>query len=200
MIADNLQQVHGRIARACEAATRAVESVTLLAVSKTFPADAVRAAFTAGQRRFGENYVQEALTKIEALGDLRTRIEWHLIGPLQSNKTREVAGAFDWVHSVDRLKVAQRLNDQRAETLAPLNVCLQVNVGSEDTKGGVTPAGLPELASEVAALPRLALRGLMCIPPLEDDPARQRTWFVQTAQLLRSLHVPGTTLDTAQAM
>jgi PLP dependent protein len=163
----NLQGVHSRIAQACATAGRPVDSVTLLAVSKTFPADAVRAAFAAGCRQFGENYVQEALDKIAALADLRRQISWHLIGPLQSNKTRPVAEAFDWVHSVDRLKIAQRLSDQRPAQLPPLQVCLQVNISGESSKSGLMPAEVPGVAQAVAALPRLRLRGLMAIP----DPA-----------------------------
>ncbi|WP_300658476.1 YggS family pyridoxal phosphate-dependent enzyme, partial [Hydrogenophaga sp.] len=127
-IAENIQEVHRRIAAACAQARRPVQSVTLLAVGKTFPADAVRAAFDAGERSFGENYVQEAIDKIAALADLRGRLQWHLIGPLQSNKTRVVAEAFDWVHTVDRLKIAQRLSQQRPASLPPLQICLQVNI------------------------------------------------------------------------
>ena len=136
-IVDRLQQVSHRVATACEASGRLSQSVTLLAVSKTFPAEAVRQAHAAGQRAFGENYVQEALAKIEALGDLRAQLQWHLIGPLQSNKTRPVAEAFDWVHSVDRLKIAQRLAEQRPAGLPPLQLCLQVNISGEDSKSGV---------------------------------------------------------------
>jgi len=149
----NLQQVQERIGAACAAAGRPVDEVTLLAVSKTFPAEAVREAFAAGARAFGENYVQEALDKIAALADLRAQIEWHLIGPLQSNKTRSVAEAFDWVQSVDRLKIAQRLAEQRPAGLAPLQLCLQVNISGEASKSGVLPADLPALAAAVAALP-----------------------------------------------
>ena len=158
-----LQQVRERIARACAAAQRPVQSVTLLAVSKTFGAEVVRQAQAAGQRAFGENYVQEALAKIDALANLRPALEWHLIGPLQSNKTREVAAAFDWVHSIDRLKVAERLSAQRPPGLAPLQVCLQVNVSGEASKGGVAPADAAALAEAVSVLPGLRLRGLMAI-------------------------------------
>jgi pyridoxal phosphate enzyme (YggS family) len=163
-ITNNLQEVAARLTSACNAAGRRVEDVTLLAVSKTFDAAAVREAFAAGQRRFGENYVQEALAKIEQLADLRSQIEWHLIGPLQSNKTRQVAEAFDWVQSVDRLKIAQRLSEQRPAALPPLQLCLQVNISGEASKSGLAPADVAGLAGTVASLPRLKLRGLMAIP------------------------------------
>jgi PLP dependent protein len=162
MISDNLQQVHARIEAACTKAGRPVHDVTLLAVSKTFGADAVQAAFDAGQRAFGENYIQEAVDKITLLRHLP--ITWHCIGPIQSNKTRLVAENFDWVHSVDRLKIAERLNDQRPAHLPPLQVCIQVNIDGETTKSGVAPADVAALAAQVALLPRLKLRGVMCIP------------------------------------
>jgi pyridoxal phosphate enzyme (YggS family) len=193
-LAVNIRDVRERIRVACARAGRSVDSVTLLAVSKTHSVDLIRGAAREGVEHFGESYLQEALPKIETLRGLE--LTWHFVGQLQGNKTRAVAEAFQWVHAVDRLRIAKRLSDQRPFHAPPLNVCLQVNVGGEDTKGGVTPAELPELAREVAALPRLALRGLMCIPPPEGDPSRQRAWFSQTAELLRSLHVPGTTLDT----
>ncbi|HEV8314819.1 MAG TPA: YggS family pyridoxal phosphate-dependent enzyme, partial [Burkholderiaceae bacterium] len=155
-IKDNLQQVHARIRDACAAAQRPVQSVTLLAVSKTFDALAVREAFDAGQRAFGENYVQEALAKIDALRDLQ--IEWHLIGPLQSNKTRAVAEAFDWVHSVERLKIAQRLSEQRPAQLPPLQLCLQGNISGEASKSGLAPAEVADVAHAVARLPHVRLR------------------------------------------
>lgn len=163
-IPDSLQATENRIAAASAAAGREPGAVRLLAVSKTFPAAAVREACAAGARAFGENYVQEGLAKIEALADLRGRLEWHLIGPLQSNKTRPVAEQFDWVQSLDRLKIAQRLSEQRPPGLAPLNVCLQVNISGEASKSGLAPAEVLPLARQVAALPRLALRGLMAIP------------------------------------
>jgi pyridoxal phosphate enzyme (YggS family) len=191
-----LQQVRQRIVGACAASARPVQSVTLLAVSKTFPADAVRAAFAAGQRAFGENYVQEALAKIETLADLRSQIEWHLIGPLQSNKTREVAAAFDWVHTVDRLKIAERLSAQRPAGLAPLNLCLQVNVSGEASKSGVAPNGLTALARAVNALPRVVLRGLMSIPEPTDDVALQRAQHRRLRELLDGLRSEGLALDT----
>jgi len=196
MIADNLQQVHERIARACEAATRPVQSVTLLAVSKTFGAEAVREAHAAGQRRYGENYVQEGLDKIAALADLRASIEWHLIGPLQSNKTRAVAQAFDWVHSVERLKIAQRLSEQRPDTLAPLNICLQVNISGEASKSGLAPAEVADVARAVAALPRLRLRGLMAIPEPAVDLAAQRAPHRALHRLFEALNAGGLALDT----
>ncbi len=168
MIADKLAQVNARIASACAAAGRPVQSVTLLAVSKTFGIAAIEAAHAAGQRRFGENYVQEGLEKIAALDGLAPRPEWHLIGPLQSNKTRVVAESFDWVQSLDRLKIAERLSAQRPADLAPLSVCLQVNVSGEATKSGLAPAEVAGVAQAVAALPRLRLRGLMSIPEIAE--------------------------------
>ncbi len=193
-LAVNIASVRARVRVACERAGRSVDSVTLLAVSKTHSVDLIRGAAREGVEHFGESYLQEALPKIETLKALE--LTWHFVGQLQGNKTRAVAENFHWVHGVDRLRIARRLSEQRPFHAPPLNVCLQVNIADEGSKGGVTPAELPELAREIAALPRLALRGLMCIPPPEEEPARQRTWFVQTAQLLQSLHVPGTTLDT----
>ena len=173
-----------------------MQSVTLLAVSKTVAAQDVRAAFEAGERRFGENYVAEGVAKIAALADLRERLEWHLIGPLQSNKTREAAEHFDWVHSIDRLKIAQRLSAQRPLHLPPLNVCLQVNVSGEDSKSGVAPAELPALAREVAVLPRLVLRGLMSIPEPTPDVAAQRRSHALLRGLFERLRGEGLRLDT----
>ena len=196
MIADNLQQVHQRLARACEAAARPVESVTLLVVSKTFGPAAVREAFTAGERRFGENYVQEGIDKIAALADLRSQLEWHLIGPLQSNKTRMVAEQFDWVHSVDRLKLAQRLNDQRPADAPPLQLCLQVNISGEASKSGLAPGEVVAVAQAVAALPRLRLRGLMAIPEPAADFAAQRLPHRALHELLSALNERGLALDT----
>lgn len=195
-ITNNIQQVSDRIAAACAAAQRPVQSVTLLAVSKTQPASAVRDAFAAGQRAFGENYVQEALDKIAELADLRHQIEWHLIGPLQSNKTRTVAESFDWVHSVERLKIAQRLSEQRPAQLPPLNVCLQVNISRETSKSGVAPEDVFELAHAVAALPRLRLRGLMAIPEPEGDFAAQRVPHRALRELQQMLVRDGLPLDT----
>jgi hypothetical protein len=195
-VASNLQQVRGRIVTACAQAGRPVQSVTLLAVSKTFGPEAVRQAHAAGQRAFGENYVQEALDKIDALADLRAQIEWHMIGPLQSNKTRPVATAFDWVHSVDRLKIAQRLSEQRPAALAPLNLCLQVNISGEASKSGVAPAEAPALAQAVAALPRVRLRGLMSIPEPEGDLQSQRRPHRALRELMAAINGQGLALDT----
>jgi pyridoxal phosphate enzyme (YggS family) len=195
-IPGNIQQVRDRIAAACASAQRDVESVTLLAVSKTFGPDVVRQALAAGQHRFGENYVQEALDKIAALSDVRSQLEWHLIGPLQSNKTRAVAEHFDWVHAVDRLKIAQRLSEQRPAHLPPLQVCLQVNISGEASKSGLAPAEVAGLARAVAALPRLRLRGLMAIPEPASDLAAQRRPHRALRELLLSLHAQGLDVDT----
>src|SRR6187431_229781 len=194
-IAVKLQQVRERIAAACAMAQRPVQSVTLLAVSKTFGPDAVRAAHGAGQCAFGENYVQEALTKLDALAALRP-IEWHLIGPLQSNKSREVAAAFDWVHSVDRMKVAERLSAQRPAGLAPLQVCLQVNVSGEASKSGVAPGELAALARALVALPNLRLRGLMSIPEPVEGFEAQRAPHRMLRALFDQLRQQGLALDT----
>jgi pyridoxal phosphate enzyme (YggS family) len=197
-IGTRLQAVRGRIAEACREAGRDANSVTLLAVSKTFGPEAVRAACAAGQRAFGENYVQEALAKMEALADLRAQTEWHFIGPLQSNKTRPVAESFDWVHSVDRLRIAQRLAEQRPAWLPPLNLCLQVNVSGEASKSGVAPAELPALAEAVAALPaaRVRLAGLMSIPEPSADAAAQRAAHRRLRELRDDLRSRGLVLDT----
>jgi pyridoxal phosphate enzyme (YggS family) len=196
MIADKLARVHERIASACASAGRPVESVTLLVVSKTFGPDAVRAAFSEGESRFGENYVQEGLEKILSLDDVRGRIEWHLIGPLQSNKTRIVAENFDWVHSVDRLKLAERLSAQRPASLPPLDVCLQVNISGEAAKSGLAPRDVAATALAVAALPRLALRGLMAIPEPAGDFETQRKPHRALRELFESLQAEGLPLDT----
>ncbi len=197
-IFDKLQEVKGRIDRAVSAAGRPAASVTLLAVSKTFGADAVAQAHAAGQTAFGENYVQEALDKIQALSSLRDQLQWHFIGPLQSNKTRGVAEAFDWVHSVDRLKIAQRLAEQRPAHLPSLNLCLQVNISGEASKSGVMPAELPALAQAVAALPkdRVRLRGLMAIPEATADPLAQRVSHRALRELFLALNAKGLVLDT----
>ena len=196
IIADNLTSLHERIGRACLAAQRPVQSVHLLVVSKTFGADAVRCALHAGEHRFGENYVQEGIDKIAELADVRQQIEWHLIGPLQSNKTRVVAEQFDWVHSVDRMKVAQRLSDQRPAHLAPLQICLQVNISGEASKSGLRVEELAEVAHAVAALPRLNLRGLMAIPEPGADFTAQRAPHRALHALLQDLRARGLTLDT----
>ncbi len=188
--------MHERIARACARADRGVRSITLLNVSKTFSADAVREAVAAGEHRFGENYVTEGVAKIAALADLREHLEWHLIGPLQSNKTRVVAEAFDWVHSVDRLKIAQRLSEQRPAQLPPLQVCLQVNISGEASKSGLRPDEVAEVARAVAALPRLALRGLMAIPEPADSFEAQRAPHRALRELMQSLRTGGLALDT----
>ncbi len=195
-IADNLQDVHRRIAAACARAGRPVQGVTLLAVGKTFPADTVRAAFDAGLRSFGENHVQEAIAKVAALADLRERVQWHLIGPLQSNKTRVVAESFDWVHSVDRLKIAQRLSDLRPAGLPPLQLCLQVNISGETSKSGLAVGEVLEVARAVAALPRVRLRGLMAVPAPTGDLALQRVPHARLRELLTGLQRDGLDVDT----
>jgi pyridoxal phosphate enzyme (YggS family) len=193
-IADNLAQVHAQIQAACQTAGRAESSVRLLAVSKTWGADTVRQAYAAGQAAFGENYIQEAVDKITALQDLP--LEWHCIGPIQSNKTRLVAEHFDWVHSIDRLKIAQRLSEQRPAQLPPLQVCIQVNVDGGETKSGVSPQDLPALAQAVAALPNMQLRGLMTIPEPAESEAAARAVHRQARLLLESLIAQGLALDT----
>jgi len=229
-IGDNLQAVRQRIAAAARACGRDSRDIALLAVSKTFGADAVAAALQCGQHAFGENYVQEALEKIAALpaaglesriapsdrlndvatsdacgpsagvaspeGPLLGPLEWHFIGPIQSNKTRLIAEHFDWVHSVDRAKIAERLSLSRPANLAPLQICIQVNIGGEDTKSGVAPADAAALARAVAALPRLKLRGLMAIPPPSADPAQQRRHFAVLRELKSQLAHDGIALDT----
>lgn len=194
-IGDNLQSQRARLWRACEQAARPGDAVRLLAVSKTFGPDAVRAAVAAGQTAFGENYVQEGVDKMVALADV-PGLEWHCIGPLQSNKTRPVAEHFDWVQSVDRLKIAQRLSEQRPAHLAPLQVCIQVNVDGGANKSGVTPAELPALAQAVATLPRLKLRGLMAIPEPAPDFASACAVLAQVRALFDALNAHGMGLDT----
>lgn len=195
-LSERLQAVHARIDAACQTQGRARAEVQLLCVSKTQPAAAIRAAHALGERHFGENYVQEALDKMAELADLRGQVVWHLIGPLQANKTRAVAEAFDWVHSVDRLRIAERLSQQRPAELPPLQVCLQVNIDGEDSKHGVAPADCLALAQAVAALPRLRLRGLMAIPAPANDPAAQRAPHHRLAALLDALRAQGLHLDT----
>jgi len=189
------QAVAERIDLAARAAGRAPDSVQLLAVSKTFPADAVRAVHATGQRSFGENHVQEGAAKRQALADL-TDVEWHLIGPLQGNKTRLAAETFDWVESVDRLKIAQRLSAQRPARLAPLDICIQVNVSGEASKSGVAPGEAPPLALAVAGLPRLRLRGIMGIPAPLADPAQQRLQFRRLRECLDQCVAAGLPMDT----
>jgi pyridoxal phosphate enzyme (YggS family) len=193
-IAENLQGVTARIARAAAAAGRDPSAIALVAVSKTFPAGCVAEARAAGQRAFGENYVQEALAKQAALAD--GSLEWHFIGPIQSNKTRAIAEHFAWVHSVDRLKIAERLAAARPAGLPPLNVLLQVNADAEDTKSGVPPDELAALAQAVARLPRLALRGLMCIPRPAAEFEAQRRPFARLRALRDALAAAGLALDT----
>jgi pyridoxal phosphate enzyme (YggS family) len=197
-IAANLQAVEATIAAAAEAANRPVSSVQLLAVSKTFPMEAVLEAMAAGQRAFGENYLQEGVEKIAAVARAQPEIalEWHFIGPIQSNKTRPIATNFAWVHTVERLKIAQRLSEQRPPELGPLNICLQVNISAEATKSGATAAELPELARQVAALPNLKLRGLMAIPEPQTDPALQRAAFARLRELADRLRADGLDIDT----
>jgi hypothetical protein len=189
------QQVLARITAALAAAGRSPGDCRLLAVSKTFPADAARQVYATGQRAFGENYVQELVEKAAALSDL-VGIEWHFIGPLQSNKTRDVAETAHWVHSIDRLKIAERLSTQRPPHLAPLQVCIQVNVSGEGSKSGCTPADAMALAHAVAKLPRLSLRGLMCIPEPTDDTTRLASQFGQLRTLQQQLIAEGLPLDT----
>ena len=192
-IADNIAQVRSRILAAEQAARRPEHSVRLLAVSKTKPAEALRQAYDAGLRDVGENYLQEALGKQAELTDLP--LIWHFIGPIQSNKTRAIAEHFDWVHSVDRLKIAQRLSEQRPAELSPLNICIQVNVSGEASKSGCTPADVPALARAISALPRLVLRGLMAIPEPTEDRAAQDAAFAAVQQLQASLDLPLDTLS-----
>ncbi len=193
-IALGLQACHDRIRRACEEAGRPVGEVTLLAVSKTFPATAVREAWLAGQRAFGESYVQEAVAKIASLADLP--IAWHFIGPLQSNKTRPVAEYFDWVHSVDRLSIAKRLSDARPVAMPALNVLIQVKVGGETSKQGIAPNEALSLAYAASALPRLRVRGFMTIPPPSRDIRVQRTQFAVLSRLFATARSQGIDADT----
>lgn len=189
-----LYQVQSQLATAAQAAGRHPDTVRLLAVSKTFPADAIREVYAAGQRAFGENYVQELAAKATELAGLA--IEWHFIGPLQSNKTRIVAETAHWVHAIDRLKIAQRLSAQRPAHLPPLQVCVQVNVSGEDSKSGCSPAEAPALLQAVAALPGLQLRGLMCIPEPTQDAATLAARFGVLRQLQQQMAAQGMVLDT----
>jgi PLP dependent protein len=191
---ERVREVRERVARAAAAAGRNADSVTILAVSKAHPADLVRAAAGCGLEHFGESYLNEALAKIDALRDLP--LTWHFVGRLQANKTRPIAESFAWVHAVDRPKIAERLAAQRPAGAPALNVCLEVNLAGEATKGGVSRGELPALAARVAALPHLRLRGLMCIPPPESDPALQRAWFHALHELYGELNEAGAGLDT----
>lgn len=193
-ILSNLQATREAIAQAARAAHRNATEVRLLAVSKTFPAMAVREAYSGGQTAFGENYLQEALEKIDALRDLP--LEWHFIGPIQSNKTRAIAESFAWVHSVDRLKIAERLSAQRPSNLPPLNICLQVNVSEEESKSGVTPEEALPLAQQLVQLPHIRLRGLMTIPAPAAGEMEQRAPFAGMRMLLEKLNSQGMSLDT----
>ena len=195
---DRYESVLARIAAAARDAGRAPQAVRLLAVSKTFGADRVLALAALGQRAFGENYLQEALEKIAACRAERPEagLEWHFIGPIQSNKTRPIAENFDWVHSVDREKIARRLDEQRPPQLPPLQVTIQVNVSGEATKSGCAPADVAPLARAIAAMPRLRLRGLMAIPEPEVDPERQRAPFRALRALAIELDAAGTAVDT----
>jgi PLP dependent protein len=205
---ERIRDTRERIAAAAVQAGRSVDSITLLAVSKGQPPETLRAAAAAGLTQFGESYLQEALAKLDALGGASPEevlpgaappqriLTWHFIGRLQANKTRPVAERFAWVHTVDRLKIAQRLSEQRPYHAGPLNVCLQINIAAEPSKGGVAAEELPELVPAVAALPRLKLRGLMCIPPEESDPEAQRGWFAKLRRLQEGLNVRGAGLDT----
>ena len=201
-ISQKLQAVHESIRKATAQASRPGDAVALLAVSKTFGADAVLEAIAAGQMAFGENYLQEALDKIVevnvaiAAAGLVSDVEWHFIGPIQSNKTRSIAENFAWVHTIEREKIAQRLSDQRPAALAPLNVCLQVNISNEASKSGVAPEHALAVAQTIAALPRLRLRGLMAIPEASDDPIQQRAAFRQLRQLFIQLQENGLEIDT----
>jgi pyridoxal phosphate enzyme (YggS family) len=198
IIHHNLQAVHDSIAAAARAVSRQPHEVSLLAVSKTFGPDAVMAAAQAGQRAFGENYLQEALDKMAAVRAMQAGLllEWHFIGPVQSNKTRSIAENFDWVHAVEREKIAQRLSAQRPASLAPLNICLQVNISGESSKSGVAPQDVAPLAQAVAALPRLKLRGLMAIPEPAQDFDAQREPFRRLRALFDQLRAQGLALDT----
>lgn len=193
-IAENIQRTLTQIRDSEVLFKRVPDSVKLLAVSKTKPAEQLREAYAAGQRDFGENYLQDALGKIEQLADLA--IVWHFIGPLQSNKTRPVAEHFDWVHSIDRLKIAQRLNDQRPASLSPLNICLQINISDEANKSGIAPVDAPTLVAELIKLPNLRLRGLMAIPAADLDETGQRQAFAALRRLFEQLLPLAPGMDT----
>jgi len=193
-ISEGLQAITARIGAAAAAAGRTPEDIQLVAVSKTFPPEDIRAAFACGQRAFGESYVQEALDKINDLSDLP--LEWHFIGPIQSNKTRAIAETFHWVHSVDRLRIAQRLSDARPAAFEPLQVCLQVNISGETSKSGVAHAEVAALAEQVSHLPNLRLRGLMVVPRQTNDPVEQKAAFHLMRDLLDRVRARGIALDT----
>lgn len=193
-ILSNLQAVHAAVHQAALEARRDAVQITLLAVSKTVSASVIREAYSCGQTAFGENYVQEALDKMHELRDLP--LEWHFIGPIQSNKTRAIAENFSWVHSVDRLKIAERLSEQRPANLPPLNVCLQINVSKEASKGGIAPDDAAAIAKSIAILPQLKLRGLMAIPAPSDAISMQRAPFARMREILIKLNATGLNLDT----
>ncbi len=193
-IEERLEKVQQRITRAALACGRDANDIHLLAVSKTKPEKAIQDAYQAGQRAFGENYLQDALAKINNLQALD--IEWHFIGRIQSNKTREIAGNFDWAHGLDKLKHARRINDQRPQHLQPINVCIQVNLSGEASKGGVTPDQAVTLAQQINQLPRLRLRGLMTMPDPQSSPQQQRQVFARLQQLLKQMNGNGLLLDT----
>ena len=194
LIADNLREVQARVARAALACGRDPETITVLAVSKTFDHLAVLEAMQTGQRDFGENYLQEALDKQQAVA--HPELIWHFIGPIQSNKTRGIAENFAWVHSLDRLKIAERLSAQRPVSTSPLNVCIEVNVSGETSKSGVLPEALASFVDEIVSLPQLHLRGLMAIPAPTTDLAQQRAAFRQVRELFDGLNQRGHPLDT----
>ena len=193
-ITDHLCQVRNRIKKAASAAGRAADEVTIVAVSKKHPVSAIEAAYAAGQRDFGENFVQEAVPKIQSLN--RSDIRWHFIGRIQANKTRDIAHFFDWVHTVDRVKIANRLNEQRPHYAAPLNVCIQVNLAEEPQKSGVAAGDIDELAEAVCDLSRLHLRGLMTMPPFDATVDATKVLFLELAGIQRSLVERGYALDT----
>ena len=193
-IAENLIQVRQQIKSSLEKTDRELSSVMLLAVSKTRPAEDLRQAYTEGQRDFGENYLQESLEKISALQDLD--ICWHFIGPLQSNKTKAVAENFNWMHTVDRFKIAQRLSDQRPANLPPLNICVQVNISQEQSKSGVLPSELPELIAKISELPDICVRGLMAIPKATENKKEQQQAFATMQTLLTQLQETHPEMDT----
>jgi pyridoxal phosphate enzyme (YggS family) len=197
-IVANMQAVQRRIADAAASVLRDPAEITLLAVSKNFPAEAVAEAARAGQTAFGENYVQEAVEKMANVRMLAPELllEWHFIGPVQSNKTRTIAENFDWVHAVDRVKIAQRLSDQRPSAKGKLNICLQINISGEASKSGVMPNEAVALAQEIAGMPHLCLRGLMAIPEAQSDPVRQRAPFQRMRELFEAIRTKGMHLDT----
>lgn len=195
-IVTNIARVRDRILAAARAANRDPVEVRLLAISKTRPVDDIEAAIASGQRAFGENYLQDALPKIAALRDRHPDLEWHFIGAIQSNKTRDIAANFDWVHTLERAKIARRLSEQRPAGLAPLQVCIQVNISGEDSKAGIAPGEVLALARDITALPNLQLRGLMAIPAASDDPVEQAAAFAQMKALQAQLAGHGIMTDT----